>query len=152
MFAIAQEKPTKRYFITDKLSFTVPSSFVNSNNKKYIVVINCRFFFIDKEIIGEEPNQKEVDAILTPQFISLHADFIHDERHMDSMVIFCNEPVIKRKKYEQLSRQSKINIWFRNIDGTTLDIKTDTDGSYYIETNGGGKRKVRFVLELLLTY
>lgn len=149
MFALPKEPTVKRYFITDQLVSTLPSVFINSRNKKQIVVINCRFFFIDKETIGEPPNDREVESILTPQFITLHADFIHDERYMDSMVIFCNEPVIKRKKYEQLSSQRKITLWFKTLDGQTLNIETDTDGSYYINV-GAVKRKIKFVLELLL--
>ena len=94
----------KRYFITDSLTSDLPHWFINSTNQKQIIVINSRFFYIDTELVGEEPDSKLVESILEPKFITLHGDFIHDERHMDSMVIFCNEPVIKRKKYEQLGR------------------------------------------------
>lgn len=138
----------KRYFITDSLTSDLPHWFINSTNQKQIVVITSRFFYIDSETLGEENEAKLVESILEPKFITLHGDFIHDERHMDSMVIFCNEPVIKRKKYEQLGRQTKINIWFKNLDGTKIDIQEDNDGYFVME--GGVKRKIKFVLELLL--
>lgn len=140
--------PVKRYFITDKLRSPLPSMFTNSANEKTIVVVNCRFFYIDTELVGEPPNQTTVESILTPQFITMHADFIHDERHLDSMVVFCNEPVVKRKKYKQLGRQREIRIWFKTLDGSTLDIQSDTSG-YYIMVEGK-KRRIRFILELLL--
>ena len=121
---------TKRYFNTNTSETILPSEFVNSSNKKYIEVVNCHIF------IDEPKIDDNIEAIIIPKYISLHADFIHDRRDLDSFVMFVNEPVIKRKKYQQLARQNKIKIWFKDKDGNEVKI---TD-------------KVKFVLVLLLIF
>ena len=87
---------TKRYLTTDTLTTDLPVEFVTSKNKRHIVVVGCRFF------INEPAIDDAIETFHTPKFVTLHADFIHDRRDLDSFVMFCNEPIIKRKKYEQL--------------------------------------------------
>ena len=119
----------KRYFITDQLVNNFPTAFVNSPNTRYVHVVNCHLYIDEPEI------DDEYEGIITPRYISLHADFIHDDRYLDSFVMFVNEPIYKRKKYQQFAQQNRFTIKFKDKDGKELDMS-----------------KVKFVLELLLEY
>lgn len=142
----------KRYLCTDRLETTLPPDFVNSTNEKYIEVVACKIFLNDSAF------DDEIEAFQEPKFITLHADFIHDKRYLDSYVMYCNDYYNQRKKYEQLARQNKITIWFKDIDGSDIDMTLDSSGQYYTQTipvtppGTDRTRKIRFVLELLLIY
>jgi hypothetical protein len=139
----------KRYLCTDRLETPLPSDFVNSTNEKYIEVVACKIFLNDSAF------DDEIEAFQEPKFITLHADFIHDKRYLDSYVMYCNDYYNQRKKYEQLARQNKFKIWFKDVDGSDIDMVLDSSEKYYsqtISTEPLHTRKIRFVLELLLIY
>ena len=161
---------TKRYFTTDTLENTLPTEFVSSKNNKYISVISCKFF------VNDELLDDNIEGFQDIKFISMHADFVHDRRDLDSFVCFCNEELPKRKKYQQLYDQKVFNLWFCDVDGTKINLIKDPMTRYYINSytaqglkptipvddddpNNPSKwpvvtrnRKIRFVLELLLQY
>ena len=54
------QTPTKRYFVTSETGNKFPPEFINSRNRKYIVVRNCKVLF-EKAIVDD---------------VELHADFV----------------------------------------------------------------------------
>ena len=124
---MSRHPPTKRYFITDQLENIFPQDFHNSSNQRHVTVINCKVF--------QCVNDVDVEAFYVPKFITLHADFIHDARHHDSFVMFANQESVYPKKYEQLGPQQKFKMWFKNMDGSSVDMT-----------------KIKFIVEILLTY
>jgi hypothetical protein len=121
----------KRYFITNQLKTKLPNDFVNSKNNRFISMIQCRLY----------QNLPDVDDAIeqfqTPKFISVHANIIHCERYLDSYVMYCNEQRAKPKKYEQLSREYDLELWFKNYDGTPYDTS---------------ENNTQFLAEFLLEY
>lgn len=153
----------KRYYTTDTLTNILPPEFVNSTNEKHIIVIGCKFF-VNDELIDDN-----IEGFQDHKFITLHADFIHDRRDLDSFVCYCNELLPKRKKYQQLYDQRVFHLWFCDVDGTKIELTKDPLTRYYINTYTAQgiadpsadpgdwpvvtrNRKIRFVLELLLSY
>lgn len=118
---------TRKYFITSDLESELPHDFVNSPNQKYIIVDDCKLF------ISEPAIDDDIEAFHTPRFVTLHADFIHNTRYLDSYVGFCNSHL--HKEYQQFGRQNKFKIWFKDINANPISM-----------TN------VKFILELLLIY
>lgn len=142
----------KRYLVTDTLITPLPHDFIHSQNEKYIEVVSCKFFVDDNLIAPSSPSEPDIEAIQTLKFISLHADFIQDKRYLDSYVMFCNDYYNQRKKYQQLTKESQFRIWFKEIDGKIIDMVRGDDGFYHQTIDASHKRKIRFVLELLLIY
>ena len=46
------QTPTKRYFVTSETGNKFPPEFINSRNRKYIVVRNCKVLF-EKAIVDD---------------------------------------------------------------------------------------------------
>ena len=153
----------KRYYTTDTLTNQLPPEFVNSPNEKHIIVIGCKFFAND-ELLDDN-----IEGFQDLKFITMHADFVHDRRDLDSFVCYCNEQLPKRKKYQQLYDQKVFNLWFCDVDGTKIELIKDPLTRYYIHSYTNQvmdpeeedptlwptvtrNRKIRFILELLLSY
>ena len=119
----------KRYFTTNEIKNKFPDDFFNSKHEKHVIVINCKLFIKDDAI------SDEIEAFHVPKFVTLHADFIHEKRYLDSFVMFTNQESVYPKKYQQLASEREFNVWFKHIDGTPVDM-TNT----------------KFILELLLCY
>ena len=79
---------------------------------------------------------------------------MQDRRDLDSFVQFANMLYPKRKKYEQLSQQRDFTIWFKDICGTVLNSNNLTRINDYYEQiiSPTHKRKIKFVIELLMVY
>lgn len=128
-FQRASQPVQKRYFTTDKCVNEYPYEFTASRNKRFVHVIACHLFVDDPAV------EDTIERFSVPQFVRLHADFIQDSCYLDSYVCMCNQVLPKRKKYEQFNNERGFKLWFRNYDGSQLDM-----------TN------MHFVLELLLEY
>ena len=120
----------KEYFITDKLKTNYPWDFIHSTNaNKSVHVIACTLF-------KEEPNvETKIMEFSVPKYSSLHANFIHRGKYLDSFVCYCNQPLEKRKKYQQMIKDDYLEIWFKYYDGSPLDMEN-----------------VHFILELMLEF
>ena len=140
--------PIKRYLTTDLLTTNFPPDFIYSKNKKYVEIVNVNIFINDSKI------DDDINAFHQPKYISMHGDFVQDRRDLDSFVQFANMLYPKRKKYEQLSQQRDFTIWFKDICGTVLNARnlTRIDDHYVQIISPTHKRKIKFVLELLLVY
>ena len=155
MALIPKEPETKRYLNTNRFVTDLPRHFVNSPNKKYIEIVAINLF-IDEDFVEDI-----FEAFEQPKFVSLHADFVQENRELDQHVQFVNCPLTKRKKYQILSRQDKIEIWFTEINGEKLnkeELRLGMDGFYHqtlpnpLPPGPDRHRRIKFVLELLLMY
>lgn len=130
---------TKRYLCTNSLVTELPHEFRVSRNKKYIHVLKCTVF---------EENPAVDETVLkfsSPQFATMHADFVQDARHLDSFVCFANQELYQRKKFEQFTDAREIRLWFKEYDGTPMKmIDYDSEGDII--------SRIYFTLELLLEY
>ena len=140
--------PIKRYFTTDTLITKFPPDFSYSKNKRFVEIVNVNIFINDSKI------DDTINAFHQPKYVSMHSDFVQDRRDLDSFVQFTNMIYPKRKKYELLSQQLDFTIWFKDICGTVLNSNnlTRIDDFYEHIISPTHKRKIKFVLELLLVY
>ena len=135
--------PQKRYFVTNKLVNEFPTDFVNSKNPRHVIVINCTIFIDEPEIADD------IEAFCTPKYVTLHADFIHECRHLDSFVMYCNRNTTYPKKFEQFAQQRVFKVYFKDVDQQTIQMEWDEKEKAYLTPDN---RKIRFVLEMLLSY
>ena len=119
----------KRYFTTDKLVTKLPFDFVHSKHpNRSVHVISCTLF--------QDPDvNSKIMKFYSPQYATLHTNFIHVDKHLDSFCCFCNVFYPKRKKYQQFIAYDELIIWFKNYDKSPIDIS-----------------KCYFVLELMLEF
>jgi hypothetical protein len=125
--------PVKRYFTTNTLHNQYPPEFVESQNPKYVHVIGCKLF---GTVGSVAENVKTVQPL---DFVELHASFIQDKPYLNGFVCYCNETLVKRKKYQQFGKVRDFKIWFQNYDGKLFDWHNKNKDSY-------------FILELMLEY
>ena len=114
------EECQKRYY-TLELSTTAnpilyPDAFVRSRRIKYVHVIAAHLF-----VPGEDANTFE-----RPTCYELHASFVQDELDiMNQFVCMFNQPLYKRKKYEQFNSVRDFKVWVRDtMDGNTVTLGT----------------------------
>ena len=125
----------KRYIVTDTLVTTLPTSFVRSVNRRYVLV---------REVVLTAITEDGSNVTVTiPQHYSLHADFIHIDTYLDSYVCTANRVMMKDPKYEQYLEQTEFKVWFKNEFGERVNVE---------DVYGDGKTKIKFVLKLLLIY
>jgi hypothetical protein len=124
---------TKRYFITNTLHTLYPPEFVESQNPKYVHVLGCKLY----GTVGNVTNS--IKTVQSFDFVELHANFIQDKPYLNGFVCFCNDALMKRKKYQQMGKVRDFKIWFQNYDGTPFDWENKQKDAY-------------FVLELMLEY
>jgi hypothetical protein len=125
--------PTKRYFITNTLHSLYPPEFVESQNPKYVHVLGCKLFGTVGTVV------ENVKTVQSFDFVELHANFIQDKPYLIGFVCFCNEPLMKRKKFQQFGKVRDFKVWFQNYNGTPFDMTNQSKDAY-------------FVLELMLEY
>ena len=133
---------------TNSLTTELPNDFINSKNSKYIIPIYASIFINDSAI------DDEIEAFHKPHFISMHADFVHERRDLDSFVCLTNTDLTKKIWYEQLSVKSRFNIWFKDINGEVLNSKNleRIDDYYLHRISPTHTRKIKFIVQLLLEY
>ena len=114
----------KRYFITNQLKTRLPNDFVNSKNKRFITLIQCKLYQNLTNV------SDEIEQFSTPKFITVHSNIVHTDSYLDSYIMFCNENRPKGKKYEQMSREYELVLWFKNYDGLPYD--TNTNNTHFL--------------------
>ena len=95
------QTPTKRYFVTSETGNKFPPEFINSRNRKYIVVRNCKVLF-EKAIVDD---------------VELHADFVKVDHHKNHFVNFVNDLKFDPCKYEYFGQYPYFTIWFTDMKG-----------------------------------
>ena len=108
---------TKRYFVihtNGQTEFDYPTEFINSQNKKYVHVLNAQLYVedIDNPNIFERPN-----------YAFLHASFVQDMPYCDSMVVMCNDESGDRKKYQQFSKDRTFRVWLTDYAMNPLNFQ-----------------------------
>jgi hypothetical protein len=119
----------KTCFITTQTHNQFPPDFMNSRNKRYIEIRQCRLQYTNSDnaqyLIGD---------------VAMHASFIIRNNYVNSFCCFVNEFIgIKPKKFEYSGLSTTFDIWF-SMMGTDR-ISDSTLATDY-----------KFVLELLLIY
>ena len=114
--ALVPSPTQKRYFVTNKLVNEFPVEFINSRNKRHVIVLTCTLQLDEPDI------QDEIEEFTILKFITMHSDFIHDCRYMDSFITYCNRDPIYPKKFEQLTMQRTFTLWFKSIDQEPINM------------------------------
>ena len=95
---------TKRYFVTSENSNRFPPEFINSRNRKYIVVRNAKVLF-NKAIVGD---------------VELHADFVKVDHYKDYFVNYVDDLKHDPCKYEYFGAFPHFNLWFTDMHGNMI--------------------------------
>ena len=105
---------TKRYFVTSETANKFPPEFinsrnrkfiiVNSRNRKFIIVRNCKVLF-EKAVVDD---------------VELHADFVKVDHYKDYFVNFVNDLKYDPCKYEYFGDYPYFNIWFTDMHGNMI--------------------------------
>ena len=142
------EKQIHPPITTDSLTTELPSEFVNSKNKRYVIPIYANIFINDSLI------DDQIEGFEQTKFVSLHSDFVHERRDLDSFVCFANTDLTKKIWYEQIYRTNRFTIWFKDINGQILNDKNlERVEDYYLQRiSPTHTRKIKFVIQLLLDY
>jgi hypothetical protein len=104
---------TKTYLVTNTIETRFPIEFVSSKNRKWIVLQHCRCVY--KNLFN--------NTYLTGD-IRVHCDFIERNRYLDSFACFSNTQLTKYKKREVISPKQTFKIWFTDMNGDPIKIKT----------------------------
>ena len=97
---------TKRYFHTQDKNFKLPSEFVGSRNKKYIVVQYVAAVVKDT-IVGD---------------LMVHSDIVQQDGYCDCFIMLANRRQTKYRKYEFLgTAQRDYRIWFTDLYGNSIE-------------------------------
>jgi hypothetical protein len=59
--------------------------------------------------------------------IQVHADFIERNHDLDYFACFSNTQLTKYKKWEVKSPRQSFKIWFTNMDGERIEVKTKAE-------------------------
>lgn len=97
-------KITKRYYITSETCNKFPVEFMNSRNRKFIEVRNCKVLF--KGAIVDD--------------IELHADFVQVDAYKNHFVNFVNDIKYDSCKYEYFTAHPYFNVWFSDMKGNLI--------------------------------
>lgn len=97
---------TKRYFHTQDKEFVLPSEFVTSKNKKYIVV----------QYVGAIVKDTLVGDLM------VHSDIVQIDAYCDSFIMLANRRQTKYRKYEFFSSNKRdFKIWFTDLYGNSIE-------------------------------
>ena len=101
-----QDKDIINYY-----EFRLPPEFLASQNKKWIIVEECKAT-VDRTLVGD---------------VILHATFIQRDQYLDSSVCFVNEEANRNTaKYEIVRYQPTFKLWFTDLN--LNDVTNDIDG------------------------
>ena len=122
------QTPTKRYFVTSETGNKFPPEFINSRNRKYIVVRNCKVLFekaiVDKYIVVRNCKVLFEKAIVDD--VELHADFVKVDHHKNHFVNFVNDLKFDPCKYEYFGQYPYFTIWFTDMKGNLIEPEAFT--------------------------
>ena len=91
---------TKTYFWTNQTKNNLPAEFVASQNRKWIVVEECKAILNDT-LIGD---------------VIMHADFIQRDHFLDYSCCFVNEEANRdTAKYEIIGFLPTFKVWFTDL-------------------------------------
>ena len=100
---------TKRYFVTSETANKFPPEFINSRNRKFIIVRNCKVLFekalFEKAVVDD---------------VELHADFVKVDHYKNYFVNFVNDLKYDPCKYEYFGDYPYFNIWFTDMHGNMI--------------------------------
>ena len=96
----------KTYFPTNQLHNWFPSEFIESKNKKYIIVQHCRAI-LNKQFVGD---------------VMVHCSFVKRNAYLDSFVCLANETLTKYKKYEYNHSDTSFDVWFTDMNGNRVSV------------------------------
>jgi hypothetical protein len=108
--------PTKTYLVTNTLETRFPAEFVGSKNRKWIVLQHCRCVY----------NNLYNNNYLTGD-IRVHCDFIERNHDVDYFACFGNTQLTEYKKWEVVSPRQSFKIWFSDMDGNPIVVKTKAE-------------------------
>ena len=113
--------------------FRFPEQFIQSTNRKWIVV---------QHVLESHPHQKDTGEEELSQFdmtndVILHASFVKRDPYIDHAVMLCNEVRTKYKKYEYTSHDPNFEIWFT---------------SFAVDKYKFYQNTTKFFIELMLIY
>lgn len=124
----AIENPTKGSSTTNgKWYFRFPEAFIESTNRKWIVV----------QHVLESHSRSSTGGMIMTDDVLLHSSFIKRDPYLDHTVMLCNEVRTKYKKYEYVSGSYEFEIWFTSFAQDNFVFPFDS---------------TRFFLELMLIY
>jgi hypothetical protein len=107
---------TKTYLVTNTLETRFPAEFYNSQNKKWIVMQHCRVTY----------NNINDEGYLVSD-IMVHADFIERNHDLDYFACFSNTQLTKYKKWEVVTPRQSFRIWFTDMEGNPILVKTKAE-------------------------
>jgi hypothetical protein len=107
---------TKTYLVTNTLETKFPIDFICSRNRKWIVLQNCRCVY--KNLYNND--------YLTAD-VRVHCDFIERNHYLDSFACFTNTQLTKYKKWEIASPRQTFKVWFTDMDGNPIKVKTKAE-------------------------
>ena len=122
-----QPNPTKgQSTVNGKWYFRFPEQFIQSTNRKWIVVQHALLSYQNSE-----SEMKMTDDVI------LHSSFVKRDPYVDHAVMLCNEVRTKYKKYEYISHDPNFEIWFTSFAKDGFVFPYDT---------------TKFFIELMLIY
>lgn len=124
-----QDRPNGHWY------FRFPEQFIQSTNRKWIVVQHVLESHPDRDDGGNE-----LDARVMTDDIILHSSFVKRDPYEDHAVMLCNQVRTKYKKYEYTSHDPNFEIWF-----TSFAVENPKDFKLY-------QKSTRFFIELMLIY
>ena len=95
--------------------FKYPDHFISSGRRKFVHVIAAHLYVTDED-----------DNFSKPSLCSLHASFVQDDDYENGYVCMTNEPLYKRKKYEQFNNVKEFKIWFQDYLGNPMSLDSST--------------------------
>ena len=98
------QRPNGRWF------FRFPEQFIQSTNRKWIVVQHVLESHPKQDSGIEYPDEKQMT-----NDVILHSSFVKRDPYVDHSVMLCNEVRTKYKKYEYTSHDTNFEIWFTSF-------------------------------------
>ena len=108
--------------------FRFPEQFIQSTNRKWIVVQHALLSYEDPQNPGR---------MLMSDDVILHSSFVKRDPYVDHAVMLCNEVRTKYKKYEYISHDTNFDIWFTSFSHDDWVFPYDS---------------TKFFIELMLIY
>jgi hypothetical protein len=86
--------------------FDLPSAFLEVAGPKWIYVRHCRALYYGN----------------LPADVKLHSTIVSLSPYDDSFVAFCNETLVKPKKFQYNSNEKTVQFWFKDTFGNEIPI------------------------------
>jgi hypothetical protein len=86
--------------------FDLPNVFLEASNPKWIYIRHCRALYYGN----------------LPADVKLHSTIVSLSPYDDSFVAFCNETLVKPKKFQYNSNEKTIQFWYKDCFGQEVPI------------------------------